>query len=76
MWSFQLRCRSTITARNLALFTRCTTSFRKITSFWGVRIFLRDNMIICVLFTWKVSLLESNHNATLAHSVLRIFIAL
>ena len=41
MWSFQLRCWSTITPRNLALFTRCTTSFRKITSFWGIRIFLR-----------------------------------
>ena len=73
-----LRCWSTITPRNLALFTRCTTTFRKITSFWVVRFFLRDNnvMIICVLFTLIVSLLESNHNATLANSVLRISIAL
>ena len=75
MWSVQLRCWSTITPRNLALFTRCTTSFRKITSFWGVRIFLRDNMIICVLFTFRVSLLESNHNATLVNFALRISIA-
>ena len=72
MWSFHLRCWSHITPRNLALFTHCTTSFRKITSFWGVGFFLRDNMTICVLFTLRVSLLESNHNATLANSVLRI----
>ena len=76
MWSFQLRCWSTVTPRNLALFTRCTTSFHKITLFWGVRFFLLDNMIICVLFKLRVRLLESNHNATLANSVLRISIAL
>ena len=74
-WSFKLRCWSTITPRNLALFTRCTTSFRKVTSLWGVRIFLRDNIIIWVLFTLRVSLLESNHNATFANSVFRISIA-
>ena len=33
-------------------------------------------MIICVLFPFMVSLLASNHNATLANSVLRISIAL
>ena len=38
--------------------------------------FLRDNLIICVLFTLRVSLLESSHNATLANSVLGISIAL
>ena len=76
MRSFQLRCWSTITRRNLALFTRCIASFCKITSFWGVRIFLQDNMIICVLFTLRVSLLESNHNATLANYILRISITL
>ena len=32
--------------------------------------------MICVLFTLRVSLLESNHNATLANSVLIISIAL
>ena len=76
MWAFQLRCWSTITQRNLALFTRCTTSCRTITSFGGVRIFLRDNIIICILSTLRVCLLESNHNAALANSVLRIYVAL
>ena len=33
-------------------------------------------MIICVLFKLRVRLLKSNHNATLANSVLRISIAL
>ena len=64
---FQLRCWLTITPMNLALFTRCTTSFCNITSFWGVRFFLGDNTVICVLFTLRVSLLELNHNATLAN---------
>ena len=49
---------------------------RKITSFWGVRFFLQDNIVICVLLTLRVNLLELNHNATLANSVLRISIAL
>ena len=33
-------------------------------------------MIICVLFILRVSLLESNHNATLANSVVKISIVL
>ena len=60
-------------SKEIGFIYSCTTSFRTITSFWGVIIFLRDNIIICVLFTLRVSLLESNHNATLANSVTHVF---
>ena len=77
MWSFQLLRFNQLSHQGIWLYIYLLHhSFSKITSLWGVRIFLRANIIICVLFTFRVSLLESNHNATLVNSVLRISIAL
>ena len=45
------------------------------TSPWGFRFFFLDIIYIWVLFTLRVSLLESNLSATLANSELRIWIA-
>ena len=72
MWSFKFR--STITPKNFALITLCIVSLCKMTSPWGFRFFFVD-INIWVLFTLRVSLLESNHSATLANSELRIWIA-
>ena len=65
MWSFQFRCWSTITPKNFGLVTLCIASLRKMTSTWGFRVFFLDIINIWVLFTFRVSFLESNHSATL-----------
>ena len=75
MWSFQFRYWSTITPKNLTLVTLCIASLCKITSPWGFRFFHLDIIKKWVLFTLRVSLLESNHSATLANSELSIWIA-
>ena len=75
MSSFQFRCWSTITPKNFALVTLYIASLRKMTSPWGLRFFFLDIINIWVLFTLSVSLLESNHSATLSNSELRIWIA-
>ena len=67
MWSFQFRCWSTITPKNFALVTLCIASLRKMTSPWGFKFFFLDIINIRVLFTLRVSVLESNHSATLAN---------
>ena len=83
MWPFQFRCWSAITHKNFALVTLCIALLRKMTSPRGSRFFFLLTSESChkgdssttissmVLFTLRVSLLESNHSATLANSELR-----
>ena len=71
IWSFQFRCWSTIAPKNFALVTLCIASLHKMTSPYGFRVFFLDIINIWVLFTLRVSLLESNHSAALVNSELR-----
>ena len=64
-----------MTPKNFALVTLCIASLRRKISPRGFRFFFLDIINICVLFTLRVSLLESNHYATLGNSELRIWIA-
>ena len=74
MWSFQLRCWSTINAMGFGFIHSSTTSLHKISSLWGIRFFLVEHYHLSLVYI-KGRFIWIQPWCNFGNSVLMIWIA-